>query len=589
MILGTSALDLFGNRLPDRHSGFDVTLLPLNLSEGGNIGDLSGLFLFQAPKKAENSRLSDIFIVLFSVENMQVTESRMQRWAEILADTYFKARGSFTMGMNEAVKKLSAYLEKENSGQIFPVIYMNTAILRDRTLMIAHAGPVHSTVISYDRVQNFCNESCLPIQVRGNELSYFTTEIHSEDIILLCPHVPADWTNSAIMEVTGDSPLNAIRFLLDRSGGNLQAAVIQLKTGKGQITFRSKMRITANVQPERQETPQEVRERLRRGISDPLNTYDPDTLPTDRPLMRTKKAAELFDSEKDENSRTELSEQTENTEATDTDETASEEGTAESLTGEKELPGSQDLPYDFTEDPETESPKPSESKSDKKSTEKPKNTKKTASKTKKNKGKFHAKRFFLILGCGLLIPILVVAVLFFVYSGRSQDQLHREYLELAVASAQRALNESNVQTREAIWNETLNYTEQALNYGNSPAASDLKKEAVNEIDRINGGISTVYNYANQNKLPQGLNLTEISGSGQYTYALDSTSGSVLRFASSGTGFSLDNTFVCAPGVYSDLNNEDSTVRIGALIDFVILPNGSPHGFILVGIDVLQCK
>ena len=587
MIVGTSALDLFGNRMPNQRALFDITLLPMNLSEGRNIGDLSGLFLFQAPKKAENSRLSDIFIVLFSVENMQIPEPRMKTWANILAETYYKARGSFTMGMSEAVKKLSAYLEKENAGQILPTVYMNAAVLRDRTLMIAHAGPVHSTVISYDKVQNFCDEACLPIQLRNNQLSFFQTEVHSEDIILLCPHVPADWTNTAIMEVTGDSPLNAIRFLLDRSGGNLQAAVIQLKSGKGQISFRSKTVITANVQPEKIEPEPKTDSRSRRKYTDPLSTYDPDDLPNDRPLMRTRKSSEWFDSvnnlENADKSTEVQAEETENTLPDESDENLSDESQSASLTGENELPGSQDLPYDFTEEQKKESRKSSASKDRKKAGKNPQNNQKSTKK-KQEKGKFNGKRFFLILLCGLLIPVIVISVLFFVYSGRSNDQLHREYLELAVASAQRALNESKVQTREALWVETINYSEQALGYGNSPAANDLKREAVNEIDRINGGISTVYNYANQSKLPQGLNITEISSSGQYTYGLDSTSGSVLRFVSSGNGYAMDSSFTCAPGTYKGVNDEDPSVQVGALIDFIILPNGSPHGFVIAGID-----
>ena len=227
--------DLFGNRTPSRQGYFDINILPMNLYDGRNIGDLSGLFVFTAPQKSGKNRQNEVLFILFHVTNMTIPQPRLKEWAFIISNTYFASRGSFTMGMSSAVKKLSAFIEKEMNDQIMPTIFMNTAVLKDRTLMIAHAGPVHSTIISSDKVQNFNNESCLPVQLKNNELSFFTADVHSEDIILLCPNVPNDWTNSSILEVTGDSPLNAIRFLLDRSGGNLQAAVIQLKTGKGQI------------------------------------------------------------------------------------------------------------------------------------------------------------------------------------------------------------------------------------------------------------------------------------------------------------------------------------------------------------------
>ncbi len=604
MLFGTGGINLFGNRLPDRQMNFDINLLPMNLSEGRNIGELSGLFLFNAPKKVESSRQADIFIVLFYVDNIQISESRMRTWANILADTYYTARGSFTMGMASAIKKLAAYLAKENKGQIMPVIYMNTAVLRDRSLMIAHAGPVHTTVISSNKVQNFNDEACLPIQITHNELSFFTADVHSEDIILLCPNVPNDWTNSAIMEVTGDSPLNAIRFLLDRSGGNLQAAVIQLKTGKGQISFRSKTQITANVQEEKQ-TKNKNESEKKRNSSDLINPFEtlPGTndIPIDRPLIRQRKSMELFDDTPVEakNQQPENSAETDSTEDVQSKEDAGE--TKVSLTGDQELPGAENLPYDFSEEnPDKKRNSEEKSLMRKKtpanrsrsdvdiSNEKQKTKKKT-------KRKLNAKRFVLILVCGLLIPILVVSVLFFIYSGRSKNQLHEEYLSLGVAAAQKAIDANSLQDKESLWTESLSYTEQALSYGNSQAARDLRKQAMTMIDQINGGISAIYNYANQNKLPQGLNITEISTSGQFTYALDSTSGSVLRFSASGNGLSLDSNFTCSPGIYKQIekeaaeeenteNKDIKTVKVNPLVGFFTLPAGNPHGFVLAGID-----
>lgn len=570
---------MFGSREPSQGGIFDINILPMNLSEGRNIGDLSGLFVFTAPPKAWNNRQNDILFLLFYVDNMQIPNSRMKQWAVLLSDTYFASRGSFTMGMSSAVKKLSSFLEKDTQGQIMPTIFMNSAVLRERTLMIAHAGPVHSTIISSDKVQNFNNESCLPIQLKNNELSFFTADVHSEDIILLCPNVPTDWTNSAILEVTGDSPLNAIRFLLDRSGGNLQAAVIQLKRGKGQITIRSKTAITANV---------ELENSSNKPVSNIITRPLTEIKTEDKPLFRKRIAAEIFDSQSpkqneapgesiQESSKPESSEQVDHI----------------SLTGEQELPGAEDLPYDFSETKSTGSAHQT-SKRQKSSSGSPNRKQKTKPNGKTNKN-FNFKRFSVILLCGMLIPIIVVSVLFFIYSGRSKDQLHREYLSYAIAAAQKALIAETAKSQETLWMETLDYTDKALSYDYSPAANDLRKEAINRLDYINGGINTVYSYANVNKLPQGLNITEIVSSGQYTYALDATSGSVIRFVASGNGVSLDNSFSCTPGTFPELGSEEksNTIHVGALVDFTLLPSGNPHSFVLAGIDkdanILYCS
>ena len=572
---------LLGNRMRSRIGQFDITLLPMNLSDGRNIGDLPGLYLFTPPKKSDQSRESDIFIVLLYTDNGDIPEKQLDQWAGTLSDAYFSAKGSFTMGVNTAVKKLSDTLSKQNKGQIIPSLYLNIAILRSRTLLIAHAGPVSSTVISSDNVKIFNDETSLPLQSTANDLSFYTTEVHSEDIILLCPRVPSDWTNSSILEVTGDSPLNAIRFLLDRSGGNLQAAVIQLKTGKGRISFKSKTTITAEVRPEKTENDSVSQTHSRRSSnlihtnSDNENTSLPEK---EKPLFRQRKTSEFYQ---------EFSKEPEPAEISDTAPENEKEANknAGSLTGDKELPGSQDIPIEeLSEDQTAISGTPGKNKN---------------KKNKKNNGersdrkKFNFMRLMAIIGFGILIPVLVVSVLFFIYSGRSKNHLHREFLGKAVESAQNAIIEQNPNNKESLWMDSIYYVDTALNYGTSPAAIDLRKEAVNGLDKLNGGISTVYNYANASKLPQGLNITDIAGSGQYTYALDATSGSVLRFVSSGTGLGMDTAFTCNPGTYRSLDDDNSSIRVGALRDFVMLPSGNPHSFVLAGIDadanILYCS
>ncbi len=597
MAKGTNFFDLFGNHNLPRQSGFDITLLPMNLSEGRNIGDLSGLFLFTAPKKTENSRLADIFIVLIHVENMEIADEMLHAWANELAEAYFIARGSLTMGVSSAVKQLSSHLAKDKKLSVFPTIYLNISVLRDRSLLLAHSGPVHSTIISSDHVQNFSNETCLPLQPDNNDLSFFTADVHSEDIILLCPHVPNDWTNAAIMEVTGNSPLNAIRFLLDRSGGNLQAAVIQLKTGKGQITYRKKSTITANVKPAFEEKAEKYSGPGTRRRSSDTKSSDSETLTSnpgepEKPLYRQKKSSEFFNefgTAEKESTPTESEKMPLNT-AEDIKDAS--ESTEPPLTGERELPGSNDVPYDFSA---------KETPQEKSDTEEIKIRRKVIravpnnenpNKNKK-KRKLNFSRLAIILICGLLIPIIVVSALFFVYSGRSKNKLHEEYLTKAIETAQNAMLDTDQRTREAKWMEVISYTEQAMTYGNSPAARDILRNAMQQVDSINGGITTVYNYANAAKLPQNLNITEFAAAGQFTYALDSTSGSVLRFVPSGNGLALDTTFSCTPGNYNELGKENSSIKVGALLDFVLLPPGNPHGFVAAGIDadanVLYCS
>ena len=571
--------NLFGNSPKSRPGQFDITLLPMNLSEGRNIGDLPGLYLFTAPKKAEQSREADVFIVLLHTEDPSITESQLDEWARILSEAYYPARGSFTMGVSAAVKKLAETLSKQSKGNIVPLLCINIAILRGRTLLLAHAGPVTSTVISSDDVKIFSDNTSLPLQAAANDLSFFTTDVHSEDIILLCPHVPADWTNASIMEVTSDSPLNAIRFLLDRSGGNLQAAVIQLRTGKGRVSFKTKTTITANIQPERPE-PEEKPSRGARRSSNVISTELPTGPEEGKPLYRQRNTSEFFKEFTAESHPSIPDKEEPQTKA-------EPETESSSLTGERELPGSQSISIEEDGSVPTGSAK-----------EKNRNKQKNGQKKSKDAGssgkrKTNVGKLLAIIGLGILIPVIVVGALFFVYSGRSKNQLHREYLQKAVETAQNAVIEQNLTTKEALWREAIDYADTAMNYGSSAAATDIRKEAMTELDKMNGGISTIYTYANATKLPQGLNITEITGAGQYTYALDTTSGSVLRFVNSGTGLTTDSGFTCSPGNYKTLRDEGESIQVGALVDYVMLPSGNPHSFVLAGIDananILYCS
>ena len=576
-----------GNPSAQRRIGFDITLLPMNLSEGRNIGELQGLFLFTAPKKAENSRQSDVLIMLLHLDKDSLSDSQLKEWAEVFSTAYFTSRGSLTMGVSSAIKKLSAYISKKNQNSIIPAVFMNIVILRERTLVIAHAGPVNTTVISSDHVQNFCEETSLPLQMSSNNPVFFTTQVQSEDIILLCPKVPGDWTNASIMEVTGDSPLNAIRFLLDRSGGNIQAAVIQIRTGKGKITFKTRTQITAEVRPEflgKTETPT-VR---KRRSSDLINSASEELPGPEKPLFRERKFAENIDETDSEPTASEPVETVSEKDA-EPDETVR----SVSLTGDQELPGAQQLDLKFDEiTDQTYEQNSGDDYSDLFVQPQPKtDTEINTLPEKKKKNRLGT--LLLYFACGILIPGIIAAVLFFVYSGRSKNDLYREYLADAVESAQSALNEPNPSAQAALWSETLDKVEQASKYGNSTAARTLRREAMQKIDSLNNGISTVYNYANQTKLPQGIHITEIHSSGQYTYALDSGSGSVLKFISSGNGLALDNSFSCVPGVYKLLGSQGESISVGPLVDFVILPLGSPHSFVLAGVDadsnVLYCS
>ncbi len=560
---------------------FDINVLPMNLSEGRNIGNLPGLFVYTAPKNVEKNRETDVLILLLHSEGSAVQEDTLAGWSDAAALAYYTARGSFTMGISAAVKALAKRVESENKRFKFPTLFVNIAIVRGRSLMLAHLGPVHSTLIASDHVENFNDETSLPLQAGENDISYFQTELHSEDIVLLCPKVPQGWTNSAILDATGDSPMNVIRYLLDQAGGNLQAAVIQIKSGRGAVTFRTRTVITADVNPEnekRMDKPGQVHRRSSDVVSRPHVSSDTYGNYTDRsdpnkPLFRAKKSGELRELSEDGSALPE-----EETSA----QSAADETPAEVLPSSEEVMGENAGPLEAVK-----------RESHASAIKRPGSAPKKPAVPAKKKSKLNFRQLAVILGCGLLIPAVVAVSIFFIYSNRSKSKLHREYLNQAAEAAQVALLDTDPHNQEEKWADTLSYVNSALNYGSSPAAQELKQQAMEGLDELGNGIKVTYSYANASALAKGINLTEFAAGDQYTYALDSTSGSVIRFTASGNGMALDTSFSCTPGDYTDLNNEMKTITVGHLVDFAMLPTGSPHSFLLAAADadhnVLYCS
>ncbi len=565
---------------------FDINVLPMNLSEGRNIGNLPGLYIYTAPKNVEKNRESDVLILLLHSEGFALSEKLLESWSESAASAYYTARGSFTMGISAAVKVLARNIERENKRFKYPTLFVNIAIIRDRSLMLAHLGPVHSTLISSDHVENFNDDSSLPLQTNGNEVSYFRTELHSEDIVLLCPKVPQGWTNSAILDATGDSPMNVIRYLLDQAGGNLQAAVIQIKSGRGDITFRTRTLITADVNPENVKRMDKARQAYRRSSdivtrphvsSDTYGNYTDQPAP-DKPLFRTKKSNEF----RELSGGNEVT--AENKEST---QYVMKEIPAEVLPTSKDVMGESTEPLEAVKREVHVAPikRPG-------SAAKAKDAEQTGNAAKK-KMPLNFRQLAVTLCFGLLIPVIVAVSIFFIYSNRSKSKLHRDYLNQAAEAAQIALIDDVAKNREVKWVDTLSYVNTALKYGNSPAAQELKLQAMEGLDELGNGIKVTYSYANASALAKGINLTEFAAEGQYTYALDSASGSVVRFTASGNGMALDSSFNCTPGEYMDLNNDMKTVSVGHIVDFVMLPTGSPHSFLLAASDaennILYCS
>ena len=611
---------------------FDLNILPMNLINGRNLGELPGLQVFSAPKKCEKSRQNDVFIVLISAGNHRQYDQEYSAWGKIISSGYFSARGSFTMGINTAVKKIGDHLQKTYPGMMLPNVVINVIVLRDRTLMIGHTGLANTTIVYADHIDNFSNELSTGFGQGDQNVRFYQAEIHSGDLILMCPYIPKGWTNEAILDATSESPLNVIRYLLDQAHGNLQGAVIQVKAGHGEILYRYKPPISTNItlgfENDLERKPEILEKQITRSKEVVSLTDQPGVLlgndqESERPLYRLRVPFEpLPDFDPLENIKDENQ--------------LPENNALESDVGKNDETGKIDQEeVGDLEDPERETLSPEEPEGEKaekyadsESTEaknfidlgqepsdpvipdqrklsareriaQKKSSQKNSILKEKTQKKKNTKNLILLLAFGFLIPISTALIFFFIYSGRGKNEIYRESLGLAVDTAKVAVQQEDPVLRRISWEKVLEYLDEADQYGISEASTDLRYQSYEELESIENGKQTSYHYALSNQLPKETNLIRIESTPQYVYALDQNTGSILRFFIYSSGLSLDNSFQCKPGTYpifqnagSESSQQDQTASettnqellVKNLTDFVILPTGEIGNIALAAID-----
>lgn len=600
---------------------FNINILPIHLVYGRNLGELPGLKVHPAPKNAVRSRASDLLIVLISIENGKVGAETLAEWNELIAASYFTARGSFTMGFTAAVRSFADTLQKEFRDREAPNVLLNLAVIRDRTMLVGHSGPVTTTVVCSDHVQNFQDMSSEGARQATEGLRFFQIELHSGDIIFLSPFVPSGWTNQSILEAMSSSPVNVIRYLLNQANGNLQCAVIQVKVGHGEISYRYKSPIVARVElggagPDEddvyQPTPEEISE-----IEDRIRTAEeparaPENGPavpasSNRPLFRLRVPADPFPftiqkrplpennaASDEENRRTRL-------EAMGKVEIPTFIGESEARRrSEINEPETRLEETGPSETPDEETGAPFQSARERVRAERRKRgtcpaAPPAARGPKPKRKRVPLKNVLFVLALTILIPAIVGVVVIGWYVSNSNQSSYRVNLSGAVSSAKIALAYDDPTLKRAAWEKVIEFLDEAKKFGSSNAASELRAQANESIDQLDNGIPIRYYYALAAFLPAETNLIKLEAAGDFLYGLDGTSGGILRFARSDKGFLADRTFRCGPGTYPSYADpeENDPISVGKIVDFTILPIENALDRILIGVDrtanVLYCS
>lgn len=186
----------------------------------------------------------------------------------------------------------------------------------------------------------------------------------------------------------------------------------------------------------------------------------------------------------------------------------------------------------------------------------------------------------------LIVPLVIVTVLFVVYTKYGRNPQFERYIQEATRISQQAPTLSNpIEQREA-WNQVIYLVSSAEDmYRSTPESSALRKEADANLDTLFGITRMQFNPAFSAKL--NIDVSRMAASEKDLYLLNAENGEALRAIPSGNGgFELDDTFNCKQGIYGNYT-------VGPLVDIQSLPLVNLNNATLLGIDangnLLYCK
>jgi hypothetical protein len=593
---------------------FDLFLFSLHLTNNQNQPDLPGLFSAVAPRGASRIRTEDLMIMLLSLANNDSFPAAEQEdLFQSLAKTYFKSTGTVTSGMRSVAEQLNTFLLERNLRSAREgsqsVGVLNLAVFHHESLYLVHVGQTHSYTMTPDHVQDLTDPYTAGRGAgvsRTINLRYFQEQVQPGDVLVLSANPPAGWTPSALANSTQLTMDHLRRRLLSHSGPDLEAAVIQLQKGKGQIhrlRLRTSLPVTQSSAP--------VQEPAGSTLLDSEDAFDASDAPVaptsrerpSRPLPATlpvQPAVGTLPAEADKPLQ---------------ESTGAPEGVF--IGGEPQAqPESHPVERRPTHRPKPAPPavsKPPEKPAPPAKPARPKPEgptlrqrlaamwlagRSTRQKNRQNRQNLLARLMpgtstelpsispAALLFIAILVPLLVTAVAGTVYFRKGQAQEQQLYMQQAQQSAAQAAKDKTPSLQRNDWNQTLTFVNKAEAYGRTDASRALHKKAQQALDNMDGVIRLGMLPAIAGGFASSINITRMVATNTDVYLLDSTQGRVLRLFLTGQGYQVDPQFKCGQGPAG------GGIIVGPLIDITAIPPDAPNKATLLAIDangnILYC-
>jgi hypothetical protein len=193
-------------------------------------------------------------------------------------------------------------------------------------------------------------------------------------------------------------------------------------------------------------------------------------------------------------------------------------------------------------------------------------------------GESFAPSNFAMFSIAILVPLVVVVMMFVVWSKYGRNPQYEAYLQQAKEMSAQAASLTNPIEQRQAWESVLLRVGNAERiYHPTPDTILLRQEADANLDKLFGITRMQFNPAFSSEL--GIEISRMTASETDLFLLDAESGKALRAqpSANGRGFQIDTTFNCGPAVYGNYT-------VGHLVDILTLPALNSINATLLGID-----
>ena len=543
---------------------FDLLFHPLSIIAGQEQSSLSGLFISQAPRKAARNRSGDIFMILLGLDgNSPLPSPALDSLLLQTAEAYYRSQHSVTSGLREAADSLNEFLLNRNLKSAREGLQaagrLTMLVLHRDQVLLAQAGPARSFIVSGSRVDEYSDTSLgrgLGLS-RTPALRYYSPRVESGDLLLISPNPPPTWIPATLTNLNQLGGEALRRRLTAQSGPEVQAVVLQLQTGDGEVrplrgqppqTAPAAAATTAAVSPVAQAVsavpaataPAEPL--IADSVAAPDLSDDVVQLPNEEPLPQTASAARLDPSAS----------------AARRDARRAERSAALNPDTRRRLAGAWKGYNAFK-------------------------TRLSAGliafgeRVMPGNGERGGISTGSMLFIALAIPLIVVALAMTVYFRSGRGEQHATYLAQAQKFIQQAGEQSDPSLQRASWEQALYWVSQAENYGRSEESSAYRQQVQTALDTMDGISRLALQPALTGGFGTPVTITRIIPSSTDLYLLDGSQGRILRLFLTGQGYEVDPQFDCSPG-------EKGAVIIRPLIDLVAVPLTNSYKATVMGID-----